>query len=469
MPNVNQLYSVLNAVSAQALGEAAIQVVDAHSMVSLGNEVLSSSTSKDKWVGVMMDRIGRTIVSNRVWDDPAKDPLVKKPFEFGSALQKLYIDLIDAGENGSWNVGQVGYTPSFAPVYKPNASQKIFNKINTWQFPITVPDHILRTAFTSAESMAAWIDGIFVAIQNSLMLSLRNTNNLTRETGAALALYHGGASALNVLAEYKAIYTSATTTEDDCLYDKDFLRYAVKRFAEITGYMGQMSRAFNTEGFARHTPKRELCLDVLTAFNSALKANLQSDTFHKELVALPNFREVDFWQGSGDAGFNEADVAKMEITIEDPADATQTVTVKCDKVLACAYDVEAIGTTIQNQRMVSERNDIDEYTDYVQKADMGYFADPSENFVVFYASDAPLIYFTSPTQTVVVSSNVTNAATTSPAGATVSYSSSDTAVATVNSSGKVTGVAAGTCIITAKTTVNGVTVFASYDMTVTAS
>lgn len=467
MPSVNQLYSVLNSVSAQALGENAIQVVDTHSMVSLGKEVLSSATSKDKWVGVMMDRIGRTIVSVRVWNDPQRDPIVRKPFEYGSALQKLYVDLIDAQQNKSWEVGDVSYTPSFAPIYKPTAHQKLFNKLNTWEFPITVPDTILKTAFTSAENMTAWIDGIFVAMQNSLMLSLRNANNLTRATGAAVALNHGGLCALNLLLEYKAIYTSATTTEANCLYDKDFLRYAVKRISEIVGYMAEMSRAFNTEGFARHTPADLIALDVLATFNSALKANLQSDTFHRELVKLPNFREVKFWQGSGET-FKEGDVADIEVTIEDPADATQTVTVKCGKVLAIAYDVEALGSTIDNQRMTSERNNHDEYTDYYQKADIGYFADPSENLVVFYAADDPHVAFTNPTQTVAAAANVTNAATAS-SGATVTYSSSDTSVATVNSSGKVTGVAAGTCYITATAVLDGVTVRASYLMTVTAA
>lgn len=467
MPNVNQLYSVLNSVSEQALGEKAVTVTSTADMVSLGNEVLSSASNKDAWVGVMMDRIGRTIVSARVWDDPQRDPLVKKPFEYGSALQKLYVDLVDAKANDSWNIGTVGYTPAFAPIYKPTARQKLFNKVNAWEFAMTVPDNILRTAFTSAETMTAWIDGIFVAMQNSLMLALRNANNLTRNTGAAIALHAGNAQGINLLAEYKAIYSSATTTETNCEYDKDFLRYAVKRIAEITGYMSEMSRIFNYEGFARHTPADMLALDVLTEFDSALKANLQSDTFHKELVELPNYRTVAFWQGSG-VGFSADEVGKINVTIEDPEDKTQTVTVALDKVFAIAYDLEALGTTIQDLHMTSERNNHDEYTDYYQKANIGYFADPSENLVVFYASDAPTVKFTSPTQTVVAAGNVTNAATAS-SGATVVYTSSDTAVATVNSSGKVVGVAAGTCVITATATLNGVVVRASYDMTVTAS
>lgn len=56
-------------------------------------------------------------------------------------------------------------------------------------------------------------------------------------------------------------------------------------------------------------------------------------------------------------------------------------------------------------------------------------------------------------------------ATTNPAGQTVEWSSSDTAVATV-SSGTVTGVAAGTCTITGTITVNGATAMATCVVTV---
>ena len=57
--------------------------------------------------------------------------------------------------------------------------------------------------------------------------------------------------------------------------------------------------------------------------------------------------------------------------------------------------------------------------------------------------------------------------TTTPAGQTVSWSSSDEAVATV-ASGVVTGVAAGTAVITGTFTLNGVTALATCVVTVTA-
>ena len=62
----------------------------------------------------------------------------------------------------------------------------------------------------------------------------------------------------------------------------------------------------------------------------------------------------------------------------------------------------------------------------------------------------PTVSFNSPTTGVLQGGHVTNTATTTPSGLTLTYSSGTPAVATVNSStGEVTGVSAGTAVITA--------------------
>ena len=55
--NINQSYAVINAVNSQLWGEEAIQVTDLTGLVSLGNTVMSSNTSVDKYLGVLADRM----------------------------------------------------------------------------------------------------------------------------------------------------------------------------------------------------------------------------------------------------------------------------------------------------------------------------------------------------------------------------------------------------------------------------
>mgnify|MGYP006958161797 CR=1 FL=1 len=384
MPNVNQLYTVLNAVAAQALGSAAVTVTDTRSMIALGDAVLSSSDNKDAFVGALMDRIGRTIVSMRVYDPAGVNPLIKKPFEYGCVLQKIYVDLEDANPNNEWNIGAQDYTPAFAPVFKPDVRQKLFNALNAWEYDWTVPDNILKTAFISEENMQSFFTAQVVAMDNSLKLSLENAANLVRATGAAYHIENAGATAINLLAEYLTIHQSSTLTASDCLYDQDFLRYAAMRILNVTKYMRKMSRIWNLEGFARHTDTDYAVVTLLQDFDSAESMYLQADTFHNELVALKGYNVVPYWQGAGNAGNDFANASKIAVKIKDGAsskDVTQT------GVVAIVHDIEAIGTTLYEIEQSSQRNNKDRYTDFFNHANIGYFFDPSENFVVFYIAN----------------------------------------------------------------------------------
>ena len=382
MASVNQLYTVLNAVAAQALGSAAVTVTDTTSMVALGDAVLSSANNKDAFVGVLMDRIGRTIVSMRAYNGAEKNPLIRKPFDYGCVLQKIYVDLEDANPNNEWNIGANDYAPSFAPVFKPDVRQKLFNSINTWEYDWTVPDQILRTAFISAQDMQAFISAQAQAMDNSLQLALENAGNLVRATGAAYHIENNGATAINLLAEFNGDSASPLLAAD-ALSNEDFLRYAALRISNVVKYMRNMSRVWNLEAYARHTDSDYAVLTLLQDFDAAETMNLQSGVFHDELVKLPNYNVVPYWQGAGQT-YAFSDTSKIAITIKDGA-STKNVTQT--GVLAIVHDVEALGTTVYEIEQSTERNNKDRYTDYFAHANIGYFFDPSENMAVFYIAD----------------------------------------------------------------------------------
>ena len=83
-----------------------------------------------------------------------------------------------------------------------------------------------------------------------------------------------------------------------------------------------------------------------------------------------------------------------------------------------------------------------------------YSYNPFANMTYFTEAAEPTVSLNKSTTTIAAGSNETLTATKTPndSSVTVTWSSSDTAVATVTSAGKVTGVAAGTAVITAKAT-----------------
>lgn len=381
MSTVKQIYSIINDVSKQAFGESAINVVDSGSFVSLGDKVLSSSTDKELFTNTLVDRIGNTIFSVRQYEGKANG-MVRHPFEYGCILQKIYVDLPEAKQNNAWEIGKSDYTPTYAPVIKPTVKQKLFDKVATWELDVTIPDFMLRTAFTNETSMATFIDAIFVSMANMMEVALEQNANMIRANAIAHKLTSTKPCAkINLLKQYNTL-TNSNLTVESAMRDTAFLKWASMQIDLWTKRFSNMNSVFNEEGYRRHTPKSEIVLDVLQDFASAVNSFLQSDTYHNEVTALPRYNEVAYWQGAGES-FDFDSVSSINVKL------TDKLTVNEKGIVAIAYDYEAMGVTIKERRSTTERNNKDEYSNYYEKANIGSFVDLSEQIIVFYLKEEP--------------------------------------------------------------------------------
>ena len=379
MSDVKQIQSILNDVSKQTFGTSAITVVDTASFVALGDKVLSSNAYTENFLNALTDRIARTAYGIRNYIGVNKN-MLRENFEYGAIVQKIHVSMPEAKVNNAWEIGKEGYTPTYAPVIKPKVSQKLFNKVCTWEVDVTIPDYMLKTAFLDETSMATFIDAIFTAMNNAMQMCHDNNANLIRANFIGNILHKNKSTqAINLLHEYNTL-TNANLTVANCLRDIDFLKYATMQINLWTKRMGVMSTLFNDEGNTKFTDKDNLVIDVLQDFASATATFLEADTYHKELVSLPMYNEVAYWQGSGQT-FAFADTSKINVKID------ETNTVEKNGIIAVAYDYLAIGTTINQPRTTTERNNKDEYTNYYNKANIGCFNDFGENGIVFYIAE----------------------------------------------------------------------------------
>lgn len=376
--DITQVYQVVESVAKQALGKSDITVTDT-TWVSVGNEVLKSDTTKDSWYKALADRIGRTELSLRPYENGGEDFMRRNSIEWGAALQKLYIETPEAKENPTWFDQTTPHSDPFEK-FPVGVTQNIFSKLSTWDCPITVPDVQLRTAFISPTDFSVFYNGLFTAQNNSCSLAYENMANLARATFIGLRKNNTtGITAVNLLTEYNTT-TNRSLTVATAMQDMDFLKFAVMTINLYSDRMTKMSRLFNAKGQAHHTPKDMQVLTLLSDFDKALGAYLQADTYHKELVSLANFNTVPYWQGVGtDYSFENA--SKINITHNATA-------IELPYVLAILHDRDAIGTTINNRRTTSVYNPRDEYNSYFMKADIGYYTDNGENGIVFYMAES---------------------------------------------------------------------------------
>ena len=386
MANVNQIYLLVNDSAKEAIGSKAITAKDTGTLVSLGNQVLSSTENKDAFYKALTDRIGRTVIAVRAYTPKAR-AVKRDEMDWGIIYQKISFKLNNASENGTWNI--VTQADPFDVEPQTEAVETLFSKMGTYTYEDSIPDTQLFTAFTSAERMGAFISGIYVNMDNALKLAEDNLANLAVNTYIAGALIKGKATQKrNLLAEYNTA-TGETLTVANCLRNADFLKFASREIKTVISNMEKFSVLYNASiDIPRFTPSDKLVVEILGQFASATASYLESNTYHKELVALPMYEEVAYWQGSGES-FSFNDVSTISIVNESLAtEGNATGTITQSGVIAFVHDVDAVASTIMNRRSNSIYNPRAERFNIFEKADKGFAVDLTENGVVFYISDS---------------------------------------------------------------------------------
>ena len=59
---INQVSTILNSIQSQITGAAAVDGLDLTGLISLGRSSIASDDYKDKWIGQLVDRIGKTVL-----------------------------------------------------------------------------------------------------------------------------------------------------------------------------------------------------------------------------------------------------------------------------------------------------------------------------------------------------------------------------------------------------------------------
>lgn len=379
---IKQVYEIVNDATQQVLGETAVVQEDLSDVVSIG-ESIANANLYDKYVGALVNRIAKNIFSIRAYTGRAPKVLMDS-WEFGSIVQKVHMTLPVAEENESWElVDNAVYEQDI--FYKPNVSVKLWNQKTTFDIPLSIAEEQLKQSFLGAEEMARFIGMIYQAVENSLTLKfdaliMRTINNFI---GATINDNAVGTRVVKLLTEYNTIHGlsgSDALTNTEALYDKEFLRYCAYRIKQVATRLSTYSTLFNIGGAQKHTPREDLRIVLLDYLDAGVTSFLQSDTFHEELVKLPEADVVSCWQGTG-TSFSLSDASKVYVQVLDKTGTKQSVSQSY--VVACMFDRESLGVTALKKRVTNHYNAKAEFYNYWYKEDAGYFNDYNENFVVF--------------------------------------------------------------------------------------
>lgn len=373
---VNQVYQMVNDAAKEALGQQAVTVKDTGSLVSLGEQI-QVTENVETFYKTLVNRIGRTVVAVRAFEINERS-VMRNEMEWGVIYQKISFKPRDAVENPSWKTETQANPYDIEP--QTTVVQKLFSVMGTYSYEDSIPDYQLFTAFTTPAAMAAFISGIYTNMYNYLKIAEANLANLAVNTYMAGAMSGtNAAQKRNLLKEYNDKFTKTLTVEQ-ALTDASFLKFASKTINDTIKQFTSPSAIFNAEGIVRQTTKDKLVVEVLSQFATATTSYMESDTYHNELVKLPRYEEVNYWQASG-TGFSFEDVSTIDIQ---NAKINEGAEVKKTGIVAFIHDYDAVASIIYRRRSNSIYNPRAERYNVMEKADKGYAVDLSENGVVFY-------------------------------------------------------------------------------------
>lgn len=377
MATFNQIYTMVNDATAQMYGSEALTVKDTSSLVSLGEKILSSDTDKEVFFKTLVDRIARTIVAIREFE--TKERSVKRDaVNWGLFVQKISYKRHDAVENPSYD-----FTTQANPFdVKPQTEiiQKIFGEnIGVWSYEDVIPYDQMFTAFNSASAMGAVIAGIYTNINNEYTMAKAALENLAVDTLIAGVIKKGKATQKrNVLAEFNTA-NSTSLTVAQALKNADFIKYVNREIYTTVGFMQEANELYNLEGIIRQTPKDKLVVEILGMYASASAVYLEADTYHNELVKLPRYEEVNYWQGMGsEASFEDVSSIKIKNTGIDAEEISQS------GIIACIHDYDAVAAFIDKPETGSMPNPRQRCLNVFYQAARNFGVDLSEKCVVFY-------------------------------------------------------------------------------------
>ena len=386
---VTQIAELVNSITEQVLGKSAeLTAENMKNIVDVGTS-LTDSANIDNYVKTLADRIGKVIFVDRPYSGSAP-ALLYDSWDYGSILEKISAEMPDATVNETWELTD-GKDYSQDVFHKPVVSAKFFNKKVTFECEQSYTERQVKSAFISPSDYNAFLTMLYNSVEKSMTIKIdglisRTINNMIAETvHADFATVTDGdysksdsVRCVNLLKQYNGISGKSLTVEK-CFYDPDFLRYSAFVIKSYTDRIKRISTLFNVGGKDRFTPVDKQMLILNSDFATFEDVYLSSDVYHNEIVKIPNYSTVPFWQSSGKT-FNRDITTAIDVTLNDGTN------IAFGGIVGVLFDHDALGVTCTDRRVNTYYNAKAEFYNNFYKFDSSYFNDLNENFVVFFVA-----------------------------------------------------------------------------------
>lgn len=394
--NNNQVEDLLNEAFPQSTGEDEIDKLSLQGFIDKGNDpdVIGSVEQFNK---KLLNVIIKRWYEDSSYRSTYKDPFLQDAERFGALTEMVSIDIPEAQPSLAWQNfgsgdGQVDEVGTYK-VYLPQISTKVYGKSDSWQVCVTVTGEQWDSAFHSATELATYVSRIHMQVDNGIICHLKNMQRANVNSFMAEKINYAGkvgAVGLHVVDLVKAYVEemgdpTAAFTVEDYMSTSAALVHGAEKIGYYKDLFAEMSSIFNIEGKDRFCPDDRIVLEMLSAFARRFTSVAASNTYHKELIEMPNYIKVPFWQALGTGDFDT--VSSIDVEIADADEVSGKKEVEQSGIVAFLADSWALAHTTVKRRQAVKVFEPEDLTNHYSQFVDRYFNNLGMNAVVFVLND----------------------------------------------------------------------------------
>lgn len=389
---IAQIPSIVTDAYNDAVGKnSTVAAIDTTNFVDCGSQ-LSDFDLLDGWYGSLAKRIIKVLFFAKEYNADTRR-ILRDENTYGAFIEKLYTIAPDAVDNPTWKYAPNSTTRKITQV-SPYAlddtlqvKSVIFGKSGTWSYEFVMPMEQLKKAWQTPAEMIGFIDSQFIAVRNKIEKAREALESAAVNTSIAKCLAVG--NCINLLGEYVAETGDSSITDmDDFLVSAACLKNANKNIKKTLKAMKKLSVRFNAERYENFSTDDSLVFEALSDYAAASEFYLESSMYHRDLVQLPGYHEVESWMYTGDQPLADVDDTSL-VSVENDQIAADPIVQS--GVVAFAHDIENIAAYFGDEYQWEEPNRRQRVSNVGFQYEKGYAVNNFENAVVFYIAPAGTI------------------------------------------------------------------------------
>lgn len=389
MAKPSQIALFINDVFKETLGKKVPTIKNTTDLVSFAGTLNLSEDAdlKDAIWASIVDKVRKTYIYARKKEKSNRN-IRRDTADWGIWYEEIRVQIGGSVENLSFKKENVS---PYTVTDTAEVTARYFKAWATWEHDAVVYDRMLISSLRSLTQFGSLVSAMFVELDNTVEKEMQNNENLTVATAIAGVLKARKPSQCrNLLTEYNTI-TNESLTVANCLMNAGFLSYVAQELQNTAGYMEEYTTLYNTEGTNDHTPKNKLVVELLKSVESSIGYYLKKDTFHENIIKLPMYNTVNYWQTGGKSMAFE-DTSKINIKNDTYSKikfetAVDGLEIEQGGIIAVMRDVETCASVVERLVTKSLYNPRQERTIFYKKVEAGYGVNLSHNMVVFYIAE----------------------------------------------------------------------------------